>query len=276
MGTAAIGGIAGGAVAGAILLGIIIWLCCRKHPGSDDIDEKYTRPLTSGEMYFFVKDLETTQEWQDAYIAEAKRMATAQHVDHVSWMRDFSARAVQMRIKQLRDGGARDEALWKAGGIGAIPVFGKIWGFFRDSTKKFNLVAIHALGMGDEATARELGKKAKAAADKSTTLEKLSPAIEFVGKHAFEAWWTHSSLAAQLQQELAGYLAQELGGQVAFDLMSELVHVKLGLGQLIAANRAAWRCDDKMRKALEWLQGAAAQFHWAVFVVNALSEVSRS
>jgi hypothetical protein len=164
-------------------------------------------------------------------------------------MKDFGTRAVELRVQQIRDGGERNKSMWKAGAIAFVP-FVKYWGWFRDSTKRFNRVAIDALGMGDSADVKVLCKGAKAAADKSTTLAKLQPGIEWVGKHALKEWLSHSDahsdLAEQLQQELVAYLSRELGQQAATELMAELVHLKSVIGQIISGTRAMWKCDQKM------------------------------
>jgi hypothetical protein len=54
--------------------------------------------------------------------------------------------------------------------------------------------------------------------------------------------------------------------------MTELVHLKPVIGQIISGTRAMWKCDQKMLKALEWLQAAAVDIHLRVFAVKALSE----
>jgi hypothetical protein len=218
-----------------------------------------------------VQGLTTTQEWQEAYITEAKRTRAGKHLDRASWMKDFGTRAVEMRIQQLRDGGDRNKSMWKAGAIAFVP-FVKYWGWFRDSTATFNRVAIDVLGMGDSADVKELYRGAKVAADKSTLFQTLQPGIKWVGKHALKEWSGHSDLAEHLQQELAGYLAEELGQQAATELMAELVHLKPIIGQIISGTRAMWKCDQKMLKALEWLQAAAVDIHLRVFAVNALAE----
>lgn len=187
-------------------------------------------------------------------------------------MEDFSTRAVKIRTQQLRDGGERSESRLKAGLIGAIPLV-KYWGWFRNSTKKFNRVAIDTLGMGDSADMASLYKDAKKAANQSSILARLTPAAEWIGKHEFKQWWDESDLAAQVQQEMAAYVARELGQDAATDLMTELVHLKPGFGQVISGGRAAWKCDQKMLKALTWLESVAAEFHVKMFVVNALAEV---
>jgi hypothetical protein len=250
----------------------LICICIRRrHSHSDPVADPSVKPLTNGQIYWVVQGLATTQEWQEAYITEAKRTRAGQHLDRVSWMIDFGTRAVEMRIQQLRDGGERNKSMWKAGAIAFIP-FVNYWGWFRDSTKRFNRVVIDALGMGDSADVKVLYQGAKAAADKSTLLVKLQPGIEWVGRHALKEWSAHSDLAEQLQQELATYLAEELGQQAATELMAELVHLKPVIGQLISGTRAMWKCDQKMLKALEWLQVAAVDFHLRVFAVHALTE----
>jgi hypothetical protein len=197
------------------------------------------------------------------------------HIDRVSWMKDFGTRAVAQRIQQLRDGGERSKAMWKAGGIGAIP-FVKYLGYFRDSTRTFNRFAIDTLGMGDSERAAELYAKAEAAADydKRGLLVKLLPgAAEWVGRHAFEEWCKTSALAAHLQEELAAYLAEEIGQDLAADLMGEMVHLKPVLGQAVSGCKAMWKCDQKMKKALVWIESAALDFHLRTFAVNALAEI---
>jgi hypothetical protein len=62
-------------------------------------------------------------------------------------MKDFGTRAVESRVQQIRDGGERNKSMWKAGAIAFVP-FVKYWGWFSDSTKRFNRVAIDALGHG--------------------------------------------------------------------------------------------------------------------------------
>jgi hypothetical protein len=269
---AAIGGVTGGAVGGVIILAILIYICIRRRRShSDPIADPSVKPLTNGEIYMVVQGLTTTQEWQEAYITEAKRTRAGKHLDRASWMKDFGTRAVEMRIQQLRDGGDRNKSMWKAGAIAFVP-FVKYWGWFRDSTATFNRVAIDVLGMGDSADVKELYRGAKVAADKSTLFQTLQPGIKWVGKHALKEWSGHSDLAEHLQQELAGYLAEELGQQAATELMAELVHLKPIIGQIISGTRAMWKCDQKMLKALEWLQAAAVDIHLRVFAVNALAE----
>lgn len=273
---AALGGVIGGAVGGVILLAILICICIRRRGShSDPIADPSVKPLTHGEIYFVVQGLVTTQEWQEAYINEAKRTRAGQHLDRASWMKDFSTRAVEMRVQQLRDGGERNKSMWKAGAIAFVPLV-KYWGWFRDwtgaSTRKFNRVVIDALGMGDTADVKELYKGAKAAADKSTLWARLEPGIEWVGHHALKEWSANSDLAEELQLQLMKYLTREVGQQAATELMAELVHLKPFIGQIISGTRAMWKCDQKMLKALEWLWSAAVDFHLRVFVVNALTE----
>ncbi|KAH8774134.1 hypothetical protein BGZ57DRAFT_982508 [Hyaloscypha finlandica] len=195
---AAIGSVAGGSAGGVILLAILICVCIRcRRSHSDPIPDLSAKPLTNGEIYCVVQGLTTTQEWQEAYITKAKRTRAGQHLDRASWMKDFGTRAVELRVQQIRDGGERNKSMWKAGAISFVP-FVKYLGWFRDSIKRFNRVAIDALGMGDSADIKVLCKGAKAAADKSTLLAKLQPGIEWVGKHALKEWLSHSDAHSDL------------------------------------------------------------------------------
>jgi hypothetical protein len=68
-------------------------------------------------------------------------------------------------------------------------------------------------------------------------------------------------------------MTKNFGHLAAGRFADEMVLLKPGLGQAISAGKAAYKCNGLMLKALEWLQWEAFNYHWRVFVVNALTEV---
>ena len=160
----------------------------------------------------------------------------------------------------------------KSGFFGAIPFLSFIVGVFRDSTRKFRTVAINSLGLGDSEETARLRAQAKEVV-RTTWQARAKKGGEWVAEHAFEHWWNSSDFAAEVQQRMMDEVQNEFGAQAAQEFWSHAVHLKPGIGQAISAGRAAYRCDDKMMKALVWLEPVALKFHLEVFVANALTEV---
>lgn len=281
---------AGGAVGGLIVLGVLIWCCSRRCCGGGrdgggggnggwfaehNHHHPRTTPRSEDQMYWLVKDVFKPDDWQAVYTHEARRIAADNDVDRAAWMADFASRAVAARVQQLRKGGQRTVSMLKAGFWGLIPFGSAIASIFWDSTKNFRELAVDAVGLGGSAQIADLRARAKAATDDGLLATLGKGAAGFVGTHATEYLWNHADFAAALQQGMVNAVAGEFGAQAGQEFSNQLVHLKPFVGQVFSATFAAWSCDDKMLRALQWLEPVALDHHREVFVVNALADIAQ-
>ena len=208
-------------------------------------------------------------------------MSLVPHVDKLSWMQDVCTRAVAIRAGQIRSSDDKKVTLWKAAAVSSN-IVGKLWKWATgyDANKNFNTICLHALGLGDEDTLKELLALAKAAGDGKPTTWKMKiksqveSGVRTVAKKAFKHWWNGTSdLASEAHAELADVLTQEFGEHVATEMMDLLVMHIPGLGLLIKGTKGALESNDKINRAVSWMADLALEIHLAVFVMNALEEL---
>ncbi|KAK4209465.1 hypothetical protein QBC37DRAFT_378032 [Rhypophila decipiens] len=274
-----IGAVAGGSAGGVILLVILIWWilrsCCGGGGGS--YIHRKPQPISSESIYWLVKDLDSPYAWQQFYTNEARRIHTeygpnSVDIDPAAWMKDFSARAVAVRIQQLRDGGRRKFA-WLWHGIFSLVPFGNTAARQAyDTVKAFRDVAIDSVGLGNSEQTAALRAQAKHIT-RTTWLEKLGTKAFSLGKEGVEDWWKTSDMAAELKAEMVQAVADEMGNEAANEFLTQVVQIAPVLGHGLSAVTAVFKCDDKMVKALVWLEPVAKELHLRLFVANVLAEV---
>jgi hypothetical protein len=235
-------------------------------------------PRTYNEISNAVKNFDTTQEWFDFYLGEARRLkngenlptlGTAHHnakqKSRFEYLGHFAARAVAAQKHHLDNGATRFVARASTAKAGAIPGLKAI--VKPMAVSYFGADAIKHFGMADREDVnryyREALSKAGLVTNLSEFLEQLDEQIKSEHrKELIKEVWKDDDLQERLMEEMCNDLGEEMATNVA----EEAAHLAPIVGHAVSAFRG-WHSSGKaMDKALEYLSNAALEFHKRAFI----------
>jgi len=241
-------------------------------------DGTWATPRTYDEISNAVKTLDTTQEWFDFYLEEARRLKAGEHLptlgiahhqerqkSRFEHLGNFAAKAVAAQRDHLGNGTTRFVARASTAKAGAIPGLKAV--VQPMAVSYFGAKAIKCFGMADREDVnqyyREALSKAGLVTNLSEFLEQLNEQIESEHRKEFiKEIWKDDNMQERLMEEMSNHLGEEMARTVAEDV----VHLAPIVGHGVSAFRG-WHSSGKaMDKALEYLSNAALEFHKRAFI----------